>query len=37
MCIDFTGIYLNDSELEISFEELEKLIIDYFLKYGKKA
>ena len=37
MCIDFTGIYLNDSELEISFEELEKLIIDYFLKYAKKA
>ena len=37
MSKDFTGIYLNDSELEISFEELEKLIIDYFLKYGKKA
>ena len=37
MSKDFTGIYLNNSELEISFEELEKLIIDYFLKYGKKA
>ena len=30
---DFTGIYLNDSELEISFEELEKLIHEYFQKY----
>ena len=37
MSKDFTGIYLNDSELEISFEELEKLIIDYFLKYGEKS
>jgi len=34
MCIDFTGIYLNDSELEITFEELEKLIKEYFAKYG---
>ena len=30
---DFTGIYLNDSELEITFEELEKLINEYFQKY----
>ena len=30
---DFTGIYLNDSELEITFEELEKLIHEYFQKY----
>ena len=33
MSKDFTGIYLNDSELEISFEELEKLIHEYFQKY----
>ena len=34
MSKDFTGIYLNDSELEISFEELERLINEYFGKYG---
>ena len=34
MSKDFTGIYLNDSELEISFEELEKIINEYFEKYG---
>ena len=34
MSKDFTGIYLNDSELEISFEELEKIINEYFGKYG---
>ena len=33
MSKDFTGIYLNDSELEITFEELEKLIHEYFQKY----
>ena len=33
MSKDFTDIYLNDSELEISFEELEKLIHEYFQKY----
>jgi hypothetical protein len=31
---DFTGIYLNDSELEITFEELEKIINEYFSKYS---
>ena len=34
MSKDFTGIYLNDSELEISFEELEKIINEYFEKSG---
>lgn len=34
MSKDFTGIYLNDSELEISFQELEKIINEYFEKYG---
>ena len=34
MSKDFTGIYLNDSELEISFEELEKIINEYFSKYS---
>ena len=30
----FEGIHINDSELEITFEELEKLIKEYFAKYG---
>ena len=33
----FEGIHMDNSELEISFEELEKLIHEYFQKYGKNS
>ena len=29
----FDGIYMDNSELQISFEELERLINEYFQKY----
>lgn len=33
----FEGIHMDNSELQITFEELEKLIHEYFQKYGKNS
>lgn len=34
---EFEGIHMDNSELQITFEELEKLIHEYFQKYGKNS
>ena len=33
----FEGIHMDNSELPITFEELEQLIHEYFQKYGKNS